>query len=304
VLNLAGATVEKSFHLSCPEAARLVLSDPAAMVFREHAEDSLPHRAGSLTEVAGAADERLNRVRALVIEVIQERSLPLWQRLASLGFALERLAGTSLTRAVMIMEGHLSGTRQGLFAGIFAGLQAAPAFQIETVVELIVARIGADYMSPRFLDCYREFMSGLGWTKESTMEELAARYREASEHYFQPFVRRHEHLLENYLVNYAFRTLFPYRRKQPNGTFAIDSGRESMKNAFLVLAAHYAIVRTVLIGMAALHKDDLSMDHAIKLVQSYSKAFLHSGPFETMVIESLGNETKFPLHKIAALVMD
>ncbi|MGA2714694.1 MAG: flagellin lysine-N-methylase [Bryobacteraceae bacterium] len=304
VLNLAGATVEKSFHLSCPETARLVLSDPEAMVLREHMEELLPHRAGSLTEVAGAGDERLNQVRELVIRVIQERSLPLWQRIASLEFALERLACADLTRAVMIMESHLSGMRQGLFAGIFAGRQAVPALQIETVVELIVARIGADYTSPRFLDCYREFMSGLAWTKESTMEELAARYQRASELHFQPFVRRHEHLLENYLINYVFRTLFPYRRKQPNGTFAIDSGGESMKNAFLLLLAHYAIVRTVLIGMAALHKDDLGLDHAIKLVQSYSKAFLHSSSFEAVVIESLGNDTKFPTHKIMALVMD
>jgi lysine-N-methylase len=282
----------------------LVLSDPAAMVLREHREDLLPHRAGSVTEVAGAADERLYQVRTLVIQAIQERSLPLGQRIASLEFALERLAGADLTRAVMIMESHLSGIRQGLFADIFAGRQADPALQIETVVELIVARIGADYTSPRFLDCYREFMSGLAWTKESTMEELAARYRQASERYFQPFARRHEHLLENYLVNYVFRTLFPYRRKQPNGTFAIDSGRESMKNAYLLLVSHYAIVRTVLIGMAAFHKDDLGIDHAVKLVQSYSKAFLHSSPFEAIVIESLGNDTKFPLHKIAALVMD
>jgi len=304
VLNLAGETVERSFHLSCPEAARLVLSDPAAMVLREHAEELLHHRAGSVTEVAGAADERLNQVRTLVIQVIQERTLPLGQRIASLEFALERLAGADPIRAVMIMESHLSGIRQGVFAGIFAGRQADPALQIETVVELIVARIGADYTSPRFLDCYREFMSGLAWTKESTMEELAARYGQASERYFQRFARRHEHLLENYLVNYVFRTLFPYRRKQPNGTFAIDSGRESMKNAYLLLVAHYAIVRTLLIGMGAFHKDDLGIDHAVKLVQSYSKAFLHSSPFEAIVIESLGNETKFPVHKIAALVMD
>jgi lysine-N-methylase len=282
----------------------LVLSDPEAMVLFDHGEESPPERVGSVSEIAGAGDERLDHVRALIVQAIRDRSFPLWQRIASLAFAIDRLASADRARAVTIMESHLSSLRQGLFAGIFAGQQAAPAFQLEAVLELIVARIGTDYTSPRFLECYREFMRGLAWTNESTMEELAARYQQASERYFQPFVRSHEHLLENYLINYIFRTYFPYRRKQADRTFAIDSGRESMNNAFLLLVAHYAIVRTVLIGMAALHEDRLGIDHAVKLVQSYSKAFLHSSTFEGVVIEFLGNNIKFPMHKIAALVMD
>lgn len=304
VLNRAGETVEKSLHLSCPEAARLVLSGPEAMLFLERREESPVERAGSVSEVAGAGDERLNQVRMLIVEVIRERSSPLWQRIASLGFALDRLAEAGTARAVATMESHLNGLRQGLFAGIFARQQADARFQLETVLELIVARIGTDYTSPRFLDCYREFMRGLAWTGESTMEELGVRYRQASERYFQPFISRHEHLFENYLINYVFRTFFPYRRKQADGTLSIDAGRESMNHAFLLLAAHYAIVRTVLIGMAALYEDDLDIDHAIKLVQSYAKAFLHSTSFEAVIIEFLGKNTKLPLHKIAALLVD
>jgi lysine-N-methylase len=304
VLNLAGSTVERSLHLSCPEAARLVLSDPEAMVLSEHMEESPAHRPGSLSVVAGAGDERLNQVRKLVIEVIGERSLPLWQRIVSLEFAVEELAGADTTSAVGIMEDHLKRLRQGSFQDVFAGRQAAPAFQLETVLELVVGRLRADYTSPRFLDCYAEFMRGLAWTSESTMEELAERYQQASEDYFQPFVHRHEHLFENYLIGYVFRTLFPYRRKLPNQTLAIDKGREPMKNAFLLLAAHYAIIRTVLIGMAALHKDNLDIGHAIKLVQSYSKAFLHSSSFETAALEFLGTNAECSTHGVAALVMD
>jgi lysine-N-methylase len=304
VLNRVGATFETSLHLSCPEAARLILSDPEAMILSEGVEDSLPHRAGSLSAILGSGDESLTRVRALAIEVIRERSVPLWQRIVSLEFAIDRIADAETSRAVGIMEGHLSCLRQGLFEGIFAGRAANPAFQLETVLELIVARLRMDYTPPRFLDCYAEFMRGLAWTNESTMEELAARYRQASEDYFQPFIRRHEHVFENYLINYIFRTVFPYRHKQADQTFVIDSGRESMSSAFLLLAAHYAIVRTLLIGMAALHRHDLSFDHAVRLVQSYSKAFQHSSLFETTVIESLNKSAECSTHGVAALVMD
>jgi lysine-N-methylase len=309
VLHMTGGTIERSLHLSCPEVARLVLSDPRAMVLIERAEGPLPHRVGSLSLVAGATDERLNQVRALTIEVIKERSLPLWKRIVSLGFVVDRLAGATLTHAVTVMESHLNGLRQGLFEGIFASRQSAPAFQLETVLELIVARLKADYTSPRFLECYSEFMRGLAWTNESTMEELAARYHHASGTHFQRFVRGHEHLFENYLIQYIFRTLFPYGRKQPNQTFAIDSGAESMKQAFLLLAVHFATIRTVMIGMAALHKDNLGIDHAIKLVQSYSKSFLHSSSFEAVAIELLGKtaesrSAESRINTVAALLMD
>ena len=91
-----------------------------------------------------------------------------------------------------------------------------PAFQLETVLELVVTRLESDYAAPRFIECYSDFMRGLAWTPDSTMEELTARYYLSSQTSFLPFARRNEHLLENYsLINYIFRTVFPYRCKLP-----------------------------------------------------------------------------------------
>ena len=303
-----GGVLQKSVHLSCPEAARLVLNDPDAMVFHEGLEEGQPDRAGSISEVSGDLDGRLHRVQALIIEAIRERSLPLWQRIVSLGFAIDRLAaidGTgNMTGAITVLEDHLGSLRRGWINEPFAALKADPVFQLETVLELIVTRISTDYTSPRFLECYRDFMHGLSWTAASTMEELAGRRDAASRTWLLPFVRRHEHLLENYLINYIFRTVFPYRSRLPGQKFAIDTSRASMRHSFVLMSVHYAIVRTVLVGMAALYKDDLSTDHAVKLVQSYSKAFLHSTSFEAAVIEYLEKNSGDPSRRIPELVMD
>ena len=304
VLNMIGGAVERSLHLSCPEAARLVLSDPDAMVFHERLEHRLPHRSGSLNWIADDPDDCLHQVRSLMIELVQERSLRLWQRVVALGFAIDRLAGVDMARAVAVMEDYLGSLRRGSFDDIFTALKADPVFQLETVLELVVTRIGSDYTSPRFLECYKDFMRGLVWTPESTMEELAARYSLSCQSYFLPFAQRHEHLLENYLISYIFRTVFPYRSKLPNQKFVIDSSRESMRHSFVLLAVHYAIIRTMLIGMAAQYKDNLSIQHAVKLVQSYSKAFLHCGSFETAAIEYLEKNVSDPARKVAELVMD
>jgi hypothetical protein len=56
--------------------------------------------------------------------------------------------------------------------------------------------------------------------------------------------------------------------------------------------------------MAAQYKNNLSIQHAVKLVQSYSKAFLHCGSFEAAAIEYLEKNVGDPARKIAELVMD
>ena len=304
VLNVASRAVERSLHLSCPEAARLILDDPEAMVFSERVEEGHPHRPGSHVVIGDAPEDCLNEIRSLAVDVIKERSRPLWQRIASFGFLTDKLAGANGTDAVTGLKDHLNRFRRGLFDDVLNRQQAAPARHLEMVLELIVARIGSDYTSPRFLDCYREFMRGLNWTAESSMEELASRYQSACQNDFLPFVEEHEHLFENYLVNYVFRTFFPYRCRKSVQAPAIDSSPEAMRDALLLLAVHYAIVRTVMIGMAALHKDKLSMDHAIKLVQSYAKAFMHSSSFEATALESLGKIAEDPVRQVAMLVMD
>jgi lysine-N-methylase len=304
VLNMTGGAVERSLHLSCPEAARLVLNDPEAMVFHERLEEHVPHRSRSLSAITDDPDGQMYQVRARVIELIQERSVRLWKRIVVLGFAVDRLAGVDMAQASVVLEDCIERLRNGAFDGIFRVLKADPRFQLETVLELVVARIGTDYTAPRFLECYKEFMLGLAWAPECSLEELTARYSFASQRFFRPFVRLHEHVLENYLVNYIFRTVFPYRSRLPEQKFAIDSSRKSMRHSLVLLATHYAIIRAMLIGMAGLHRESLSTEHAVKLVQSYSKAFLHSTAFETEAIEYLEKNVADPAGKVAELVMD
>jgi lysine-N-methylase len=305
VLTVTGGVLERSLHLSCPEAARLVLTDPQAMAIGEHDGDGQPYREGSVSLLGNdSPNDHLQRVRALVIEVIRERSRPLWQRIVSLGFAIDRLANVEMPQAAAVMEDHLRELKDGSLDDLLNSQRGNAILQLETALELIVARLGADYTAQRFLDCYREFMVGLNWTAHSSMEELADRYQHASRTWFLPFVSRHEHVLENYLINYVFRTLFPYRRKLPDQRVAIDSDRESMKLAFLVLGVHYALIRALLIGAAAFHRENLTIDHVVKVIQSYAKAFLHSGTFEGLASELLDKDAGDLTRKVALLIMD
>ena len=300
VLNVTGDALERSLHMSCPEAARLILSDPDAMIVHEYVEQSPEHRPGSLNLLSNDPRGHLYAARAALIESMRDRSLPLWRRIANLGPAIDRLAGVEIADAAPVLRDWLKNVERGSDA------EAGPrnsTFQLETVLELVVARIGSDYTPARFLDCYRDFMHGLAWRPETTMEQLAARYDAADETYLRPFLRRYEHFFENYLISYVFRTVFPYCSRLPDRRFKIDSSRESMTHSYVLLAVHYAILRALLIGMAGRHQDALTIKQAIQLVQSYSKAFLHSTSFEAAAMEYLQKNVGDPATKVAALVM-
>jgi lysine-N-methylase len=301
ILNAIGNAIEASLQLTCPEAVRLILNDPGAMVFHECIEE-LPHRSRDIKWIAGDPDDHLYQIRTLVAEFIRERSLPLGQRIVGVGFAIDILADVDMADAVRLLEDHLKSLRQGSFDSTFAAVKADPTFQLKTVQDLVEGRLETE--SPRFLECYKDFLRGLAWTPESTMEELADRYQRAWQSIFTPFVRRHEHLLENFLISCIFRTLYPYGPRPQGQKFAIDSSREAMRHSFVRLSVHYGIVRTLLIGMAALHKDDLSVHHVVKLVQSYSRVSMNNTFFATADIEYLEKDGSDPVRKAAELAMD
>jgi hypothetical protein len=108
-----------------------------------------------------------------VIDVIRERSPPLWQRIVSLGFAMDRPAGVDTTSAAAILEDHLRNLRNGLFNDAFAAQKGDPAFQLGTVLKLLVTRLGSDdYTAPRFIECCNDFKRGLDWTADSASRLL------------------------------------------------------------------------------------------------------------------------------------
>jgi lysine-N-methylase len=245
--------LQRSLDLSCPEVARLALLDPSPIQFveREYRGDS---------DAPEVDFPGLREARRRAISLLQDRSYPIATRLLMLG---------DLTP-----EGSPD-----------------PGAQVEILSDLLVARLNTDPCPRRFLECYQEFIGGLQWTVESTMHEIGVRYAEAYSRYYVPFMSRHEHILENYLVNYVHRTLFPLGTPESNQRLR-DAGVSSPAAAqYALLVAHFAIVKGLLIGMAAFHQSALDTGHVVKLIQSCSKTFEHSITYPGRVVEILASSS-------------
>ncbi len=133
-------------------------------------------------------------------------------------------------------------------------------------------------------------MQGIGWGPEQSMEELASRCAEAELRWYAPFMSNHEFMLDNFLLNYLSRTLFPYGHREIDDRLRIDYVENAVRRQYLLLAVHYATMRTLLIGIAAFHGAGFGTDQVVKLVQAYSKAFQHSTAYPEKALQILSDK--------------
>jgi lysine-N-methylase len=314
VMNRVDEVLQQSLDLSCPEAARVALLDPRPMEFDEQAyQDSSSIRLANFPalDTSSLKDSpepyRFFRdVRCLVISVLQNRSYPIWKRLFMLGCLCEKLEETGTrTGDRDAIQKYKDGLKDGTLDDLLAKCSAhSPAAQLEVALDLIVARISSDASSRRFLECYREFMSGIEWTSKSTMDEIGSRYAQAHSQHYVPLMSRHEHMLEHYLVNYAHRTLFPFGLPESNQRLSDERVPSSIAAQYMLMIAHYAVTRTLLIGVAGFHKSAFGVDHVIKLIQSCTKTFEHSTTYPRQAIRMLADKAMTTPTGLCALIQN
>jgi lysine-N-methylase len=291
--------VEKTLHLSCPEAARLVLLDPQPFEWKELEGDSDERYDASLgvllpdsTQAGGPGNPYpyFQEVRELFLQTIRTVSYPRWQRLVILGGLAEEFNAIQMVNQGPAIGEFIERSLSALGARAFDAARVTevqPTMQMETVLELIVTRISLDFTTRRFLECYSEFMKGIEWGPESTTQELASRCAEAERRWYAPFMNRHEFMLDNFLFNYLSRTLFPYGHREIDDKLRIDYVENAVRRQYLLLATHYATVRTLLIGIAAFHGARFGTEQVVKLVQAHSKAFQHSTAYPEKALQVL-----------------
>jgi lysine-N-methylase len=300
VLNVVDDTLQRSLDLSCPEAARLMLLDPAAMQFDEMEGSPQDSRWGELS-VLTTADESSRKpypyfraIRAFLIELLQYRAYPLWKRIVILGSFCDQIEQLSAAGQNAQVPAAIQWFREAIRSNSLDQAihqhSLTPVLQLGILLELIVARITGEFVSPRFFACYQEFKDGIEWGAESSMEEIGNRYAAAYAGHLRPFLDRHGHILEHYLVSYVHRTLFPLGAQKSTADPRVDKGAETVRDRCLLMLVYYGVVQAVLTGMAGFHRKELDPAHVIRLIQAVSKAFEHNLSFPERALQILAGK--------------
>lgn len=284
--------VEEALHLSCPEAARLVLlnahlTQPGGSLTGDRSRyHRFLLRSDQGPRSTGNPYQYLWEIRSFSLLLLQDRTLPLWQRLFILGMFCERLKETPSAQQTGFVPKLLSDYSEMIVyretKSILDGISARPALQLEVVMRFIQRRLEGRVNSVRFLECVEDFRQGIQYHPDLPIESLVPSYTEAHTRYYEPFMREHPFILENYLINYVFKNRFPFSDSaDPQGKLT------DPQTAYLMMGAHYAVIRGLLIGMAGHYRAAFAAPHVVKLVQAFSKAVEHNLGFLKEIITSL-----------------
>jgi lysine-N-methylase len=276
-----GSVEEKALTLSCPEAARLVLLTPDLLAMGQDLGQYLDQDRGNAIHVLNAAEEApadFWAIRGVVLNLVRNRLYPLWQRLFLLDLLCRRLdaiAKGELERSVpAFLAGFESTVATGALRPAMEKLPVDRKAQLDVVLRLAGMMLQKSMVKPRFVECAKAFTAGIGNGPGATLDSLTAHYAFAHDRHFAPFFGRHPHILENFLINTIVRRQFPFGREGMRAGATVDRTHE-----FALLAAQFALMRGLLIGVAGFHGQSFAAEHVVHTVQAATKHFEHHPEF-------------------------
>lgn len=284
ITNQVNGILEKSATTSCPEITRLALLNPQGIEFDEIEEDVETRNIISKNINTNMDNQHLVHyfwdLRIFTIQVIQNRNFSLNDRLIMLGMfykkVQEYVEAKNTNQIPELIDSYNKLIAEGAFTESFAKLPARVDVQLHILKQLIDFRLTSSAVnSIRYKECFEDFLQGIHYQPGDTLEVVTEHYQKAYKEHYEPFMHKHEYVMENYLVNYVFKNAFPL-------------GKD--KNAFeefVMLVLHYGLIKMHLIGMTGYYKQEFSLDHVVKLIQSFARTVEHNPVYLNQIFDLL-----------------
>ena len=305
-LNSVDGEMEASLNLSCPEAARQVLLDPSFM--EKQPEDSETFRTDQFARLANTETGNLykpyryfHEVRACLVAILRYSRLPLWRRVALLGelcASLHGVTGENEAHAMpVLLNKYHAMLEDDSFPDHVSAVELQPALRLDVILRLTDLRMRTEPQGIRFRETFETFLEGIGYSSESTPESDLQNFVHAEAAYLRPFLDRHPFIMENYLLNHIFRTLFPFGREA-----SAHHSPQSIPDEYVLLAAQYFWINGLLIGITGRYREELTTAHVIKAIQSFSRAVDHDIDHRGRMLDYLGSRSLADTQSIVALL--
>ncbi|QHW32614.1 hypothetical protein GZH47_18520 [Paenibacillus rhizovicinus] len=261
---LVDGVKEASATLSCPEIARLALLNPDGINVHYSEHD----QSGPVQHVFNS-NEYFQSVRDLVLGMLQNRLYTVADRLIVLAMYF---TGQNQYRG---MEHAFA---QEDFHGILSEVKGNRMEQFKRSHYLVELLKDEKKETKRYAALYRNITAYYG--------NDPIRYGEAWKSYMELFNEKHEYVLENYLVNYAYRT--------------VDFSQNS--DAFALMVVYYAMLKWHLVGIAG-QKQEMNPHLAVETIQIFTKRYEHH-PATQMVTQHLKQSGLLELSELIVFLKD
>lgn len=282
--------IEQSLMLSCPEAARQALLNPDAFDFVENTIQVRNSTAGEVRSAHGLATGSMNEIRIFCFQLMRTEGLALWEKLAVLGVFCE-----SITKAVeagsqhavpALIEELTVALDNGSITEALKDLRPSHANQAVIFAAMWEAKSLLSHSASQhlILDMIAKGMRTDDADERSHEQQIVDNYRRGIERLVDA-LREAPYLLEHYLLNEMFSTLFPF-------------GDTTPYEHYLRLVSRFGMVRFVLAAQcnnsAALPAPAL----LAQTVQVFCRRFQHDPVFARRTSEALHSSGWDHLDKI------
>lgn len=277
---------ETTLTLSCPEAARIVLTNTRLLgdLDEQHCARPWDDKPGKHTTPISY----FWPIREFTVTLLQNRDYALWQRLFLLGTFSRRLETVFEEGAQGNFSALETGFSQAIATGTLrASMESMPAnnaLQLDLVLGLVKQRLGAGDPSPRLAECLNDFLEGIGHETLSFEKQCEA-YAAAYKDFYEPFFLKFPGTLENLLLNMVFRSVFPFGV----GIFAKPKAIEPARQ-YALLVTEFALIKGLLIGVAGSRKQAFCLDDVVRTVQLVTKHFEHTEHFVDVCLKLLASK--------------
>lgn len=291
---LIGGVLQQSAKLSCPEAARLALLDPAAM--EPARQQTSGARLQTVVAQSGPPDDPRSHARLL-----REQSLALLRlpgtsvevRMMTLGLAMRKL-----TEMQRFGASSASATFDQYTAAMPAiqeqlvGLAPRHSIQVELLRELLVERFAEEGPNgpSRYADLVQDMSIALGLGRDCLAgDEAVAAYSGALNDFYAPYIEQRPWVMPNLLSSYIYGSFFP-----------IESA--SLFDDYVMLVVRYALIKLHLVGLAA-HHGTLTDELLVQAVYLFQRAVDHDPRYLAHAFELLKKQDINSMAFMAILIV-
>ena len=288
--------------LSCPEAARLALTQADAL---DPIELTLPFTNASLVPLhvrRGPPPSDADPVRrngALLGQVIgaalRSPGLTAVEALVVLGLMLRRVArdcqgpeGSDVALAEAV-EHYLSDEHLERAPALIQALPVSKTLQLDLLLGTTQRFVRTEPVRPLFKQLLEQVGAGLG--EGQGLDAMAARLAAVEREQFQPFEARHPFVWKNLLLNEFAYAMFP------------KGGAADIEREFMGIVVKFALIKLYACGLMAHRGADFSLDDVVRVTYVVSRAITHNRRFLPNLLQTLQDHDALRLDVMTQFVL-
>jgi len=301
---MADGKIERCATGSCPEIARLALSNPDGISFETVEEGPtvgrIPARVQAIdsraTKFAAKPAKFFWDIRLTSLALLQNRAYPIGQRLMLLGMLCTRLEDHDKSGRVedipAMLEKFNAQVEDSSTGADLNVPQNNFMIQMRLAKELIDNRLSMELVaSETYIACVKETLAGLGMFVDANPDDVLKTYIENRNTHIAAYLKDKDYVLENFVVNEFFMRMMPF------------GAGDTIWDSYMFLCVLYGMVKLHLNGMSGFHKG-LTDEVVFKLIQSFSKVVLHNAKFIPNMVQLLKDSGFGTLAGMTILVND